>query len=106
MLARFTDFSFVKDMVALFGGLRFRHMDFFGVECVRLLLGACAETLETLKLYPTDPYGEYFLSRTEGNELTRGICWGKPALASTFRPVAERVPPDTRNDGGVDYCSG
>ncbi|KAF9780969.1 hypothetical protein BJ322DRAFT_289967 [Thelephora terrestris] len=48
----------VKDMVTLFGGLRFRHMDLFGVKCLPLLLEQCAETLETLRLYPTDPYAK------------------------------------------------
>jgi hypothetical protein len=33
-------------------------MDLYRVRCVRLLLGACAETLETLRVYSTDPYGE------------------------------------------------
>ena len=50
----------VKDMITFFGGLRFRYMDIFQVKCVRLLLGACADTLEELRLYPTDPYGEEF----------------------------------------------
>ena len=53
----------VKDVIAPFGGLRFRSMDFFGVECMHLLLDACAGTLETLWLYPTDPYGEDFFAR-------------------------------------------
>ena len=53
----------VRDMISLFGGLRFRSMDLFGVECVRLLLDACAETLETLRLHPTDMYGEDFFAR-------------------------------------------
>jgi hypothetical protein len=57
----FTREKFVKEMISLFGGLRFRQMDLFGVKCVPLLLDACAETLETLKLYPTDAYGERFL---------------------------------------------
>ena len=48
----------VEDMITFFGGLRFRSMDLFRVDCVRLLLDACAGTLETLRLYPTDPYGE------------------------------------------------
>ena len=48
----------MKDMIAVFGGLHFRHMDLFRVKCVRLLLSACTETLETLRLYPSDPYGE------------------------------------------------
>ena len=48
----------MEEMITLFGGLRFRYMDIFRVTCVPLLLDACAETLETLRLYPTDPYGE------------------------------------------------
>ena len=53
----------MKDMIALFGGLRFRHMDLFRVTCVPLLLDACTESLETLRLYPTDPYGEEILEQ-------------------------------------------
>jgi len=33
-------------------------MDLFSVHGMRLLLDACAETLETLRLYPIDPRGE------------------------------------------------
>ena len=62
-LGRFGREDLVKDMIFLFGGLRFRHMDLFKVKCIRLLLDACAETLETLRLYPFDPYGEEFLKR-------------------------------------------
>jgi len=57
-LTCFTRVNLLKDMVTFFGGLRFRYMDLFRVKCVRLLLDACTETLETLKLYPSDPYGE------------------------------------------------
>jgi len=57
-LTHFTGESLMEDMIALFGGLRFRYMDLFRVDCVWLLLDACAETLETLRLYPTDAYGE------------------------------------------------
>ena len=48
----------MKDMIDLFGGIRFRYMDLFNVAGTRLLLDACAETLETLRLYPTDPRGK------------------------------------------------
>ena len=61
MLTCFAREKLVKDMIAIFGGLRFRHMDLFRVKCVQLLLDACAETLETL--YPTDPYGEEFFQK-------------------------------------------
>ena len=47
-----------KDMVNLFDGLRFRYMDLFGVNCTGTFLGACAKTLETLRLYPTDLFCE------------------------------------------------
>ena len=48
----------LKEMVDLFGEIRFRSMNLFDVKGVKLLLDACAETLETLQIYPTDPYGE------------------------------------------------
>jgi hypothetical protein len=48
----------LKDMIELFGGIRFRYMDLFNVVGTRLLLDACAETLETLRLYPSDPRGK------------------------------------------------
>jgi hypothetical protein len=56
-LTCFTREKLVKEMISLFGGLRFRQMDLFGVKCARLLLDACAETLETLRFYPTDAMG-------------------------------------------------
>jgi hypothetical protein len=59
-LILFTREQIVKDMVTLFGGLRFRRMDLFGVKCLPLLLKRCAKTLDTLRLYPTDPYGQIF----------------------------------------------
>jgi len=65
-LTCFTRRKLVEDMITFFGGLRFRCMDLFRVNCVRLLLDACAKTLERLRLYPTDLYGEdFFGSRRE-----------------------------------------
>ena len=69
MLTCFRREDLVKNMIDLFGGLHFRHMDLFRVQCVRLLLDACTETLETLRLYPTDPYGEEFRKGEKENEL-------------------------------------
>ena len=45
-------------MIGLFGGIRFRYMSLFNVVGMRLLLDACAETLETLRLHPSDPRGK------------------------------------------------
>lgn len=55
---RFTRVGLVKEMVDLFVELRFRHMVLYDVDGTRLLLDACAKTLETLLLHPTDPRGE------------------------------------------------
>ena len=72
----------VKEMIAVFGGLRFRSMDLFRVTCTRLLLGACAETLETLRLYPTDVEGKDSLKRKELNI-------GSNSMVSSGRFVSE-----------------
>ena len=56
-LSRFTKVGLSKDMIVLFGGIRFRHTDLCDVDGMRLLLDACAKTLETLRLYLTDPHG-------------------------------------------------
>ena len=60
ILIFFAEVTLMKDMIAFFGGLRFRHMDLFEVKCTRLLLDECSETLETLRLYPNDRYGKKF----------------------------------------------
>lgn len=58
VMSCFSGVGFLKDMVDLFGGVRFHYMDLFAVGEARLLLNAAAETLETARLYPADPYGE------------------------------------------------
>ena len=69
ILVCFTRVTLVKEMITLFGGLRFRYMDLFRVTCARLLLHASAATLETLRLYPSDTYSEDSFERREDNEL-------------------------------------
>jgi hypothetical protein len=64
-------------MIAFFGGLRFRSMDLFRVKCVRLLLDACAETLETLRLYPTDLYGESLFKRKVEESKLKSVFHGE-----------------------------
>jgi len=54
MMTWFTDVDLLKDMIDLFGGIRFRHMDLYRVVGIQLLLDTCAEVLEILRLYPTD----------------------------------------------------
>ena len=48
----------LKDMDHLLGGIRFRDIAIFNVAGTRFLLSACAKTLETLQLHPTDPRGK------------------------------------------------
>jgi hypothetical protein len=54
----FTRVGLLEEMIDLFGGIRFRYMDLYDVDGTRLLLNACAETLESLRLYPPDPRGK------------------------------------------------
>jgi len=55
---RFTTAGLMKDVIELFGGIRFRNVRLFHVDGMRLLLDAGAETLEILVLHPSDPRGE------------------------------------------------
>ena len=71
-LTCFTREKLMEDMIALFGGLRFRYTDLFRVKCARLVLDACRETLEILRLYPTDLYGEEPISKRIQQGMTSG----------------------------------
>ena len=65
-VAHLTSVDLLKDMIELFGGFRFRSMNLLDVYGMELLLDACAETLESVVLHPTDPRGEsLFLKVTE-----------------------------------------
>ena len=44
--------EFVGGMIALYGKLRFRCVNLFGVRYMRRVLDACVDTLETLQLHP------------------------------------------------------
>ena len=54
-LTHFTDDTIFRDMITLFGGLRFRYMDLFSVEGSALLLDACRDTLQSVRVYPSIP---------------------------------------------------
>ena len=56
-LSHFRRVDVLKDMIDLFGGIRFRTLDIFDVDGVPLLLDACATTLTTLRLSPSDSRG-------------------------------------------------
>ena len=70
----FESVGFLEDMIDLFGGIRFYYMDLFEVDEMRLLLDACAETLEILRLYPTNSRGETSL------DGMRALADDSPAL--------------------------
>ena len=54
-LRHFPSKAISRDMITLFGGLRFRHMDLCDVEGSQLLLEACADTLQSVRIDPTIP---------------------------------------------------
>ena len=63
-LTHFTSETVFRDMITLFGGLRFRYMDLFSVEGSRLLLEACADTLHAVRVYPSVPNSEETILRS------------------------------------------
>jgi hypothetical protein len=57
-IRRFNWASILKDMIVLFGGFRFRYVEFRRAEGIQLVLDACVETLETLWFDPMELQGE------------------------------------------------
>ena len=57
---RFTTVGLLKDLIDLFGGIRFWHIRLFHVDGMQLLLDASADTLRNLTLDPGDPLGEKY----------------------------------------------
>ena len=57
MAVSFTKLGLLKGMINLFGGIRFRYMNLFNVDGLRILLDASVESLEYLVLNPADPGG-------------------------------------------------
>ena len=55
-LVNFGAEGLLKDMIAVLGGMRFTSMDLQNVRGMRLVLEACADTLETLRIRPDDTY--------------------------------------------------
>ena len=54
-LTHFPKEAMFRDMITLFGGLRFQCMDLCSVEGSQLLLEACADTLQTVRINPIAP---------------------------------------------------
>jgi hypothetical protein len=90
--------GFLKEMIDLFGGIRFCYMDIYNVAETQLLLGACAKTLKTLRLYPTDPRGKQLLLEmyTSSNQQFRSYI-----PSSGLRSIPAQVASDTRDQGAV-----
>jgi hypothetical protein len=53
VLIAFTEKELLEKIIAGFGGIRFISMDLDNVLGAQLLLDACAETLQTLRLHPS-----------------------------------------------------
>ena len=56
--------DFLRGLFKLSGGLRFRSMDLHEAEGARFLLGACAKTLETLRVYPVWGTSKWYSERS------------------------------------------
>ena len=84
-------------MIALCGGLRFRHVDLFYVECMHRVVDACAETLEILELDEYNRYCKDFLDRGEGLKLTIYRLQPLDSLSFWFGSLAVQVPSNAQN---------
>jgi len=95
-LTHFSNETIFRDMITLFGGLRFRYMDLFSVEGSRLLLDACADTLQTVRIYPAVPCSEES-APTSSNIHTDQLCRNSRGITSGFRSVAPPLPSISRS---------
>ena len=93
-LTHFPSETFFRDMITLFGGLRFQYMDLCGVEGSQLLLGACADTLQTVRVNPIAP------NSTEPTLSPQIYADGRyrnwQGIAPRFRPITPPLPPISR----------
>ena len=97
LTVRSTSTGLLKDIIDSFGGIRFRRLNIFNVGGTELLLGACAETLETLRLHPADLRGK-------GHSPSNARCRLTIPSWNTNRrckSVAKQVASDTRAEGGA-----
>lgn len=53
-LVKFDEEGLLEDIAAAFGGMQFTSMDLLNVRWMEFLLEACADTLETLRIYLDD----------------------------------------------------
>jgi hypothetical protein len=64
--------GFLKEVIKLFGGIRFYYVDIFEAEGMRFVLDARADTLETLRLYPNSKELSLNTARVLVDNLTAG----------------------------------
>jgi len=86
-VSNFSGAGLLKDMIDLFGGIRFRYMRLLNVDGMRLLLDGCAETLEVLRLYLKDPHGNGF-PRSISNLWLKASQLNSPFETLTYRKTS------------------
>ena len=77
--------AFLRYLSESSGGLRFRYMDPIEVSCVRLILDACPETLQTLRVHPA----RWIPSKG----YSRGFCLSDPPVCRSSRNCTARLRP-------------
>lgn len=97
IIKRITGAGLLKDMIELFRGIRFHHMDLFDVDGMRLLLDACAGTLESVVLDPRDRYGE--LLSSEGTQVVTDYF--RLCIPPRLRSITTQVSSGTWSPGVI-----
>jgi len=78
LTVRGTRRGLLEDIIDLFGGFRFHHINFFEVDAMGLLLEAGAKTLESVMLHPSD----FFSKQLPQNDtqVFADYCTVRPSL--------------------------
>jgi len=92
--------GFLRDLSELSGGLRFRYMDLVGVGDTRFLLDTCADTLETLRVYPVYWTGKDVLKRCSPRPFDPPTHRNPKYLTTRPRPVEKQVTSVSRDHRG------
>lgn len=90
-LSGFKDPRLLEGIIATFGGMRFTVMDLDDVVGTQLLLDACSETLQTLRLYPENLVysSERFLEEDDMVPELTEHGMDSPRIGSEYQPLTQ-----------------
>ena len=85
------------DTISLFGGIRFHHIDLVEGDGIQILLDVYAETLEILRFYPFDRFGEE-VSFKGVQDISDQLF-----LSRILWPIAEQIASGTQGSDVISH---